>query len=40
MGWRLPLVADDAAVGAVGISGLPEEDDMRLAAEAASALAD
>lgn len=41
-GWGggVPLMADDAVVGAVGISGLPEEDDMRLAAEAACALAD
>lgn len=41
-GWGggVPLVRDGEVVGALGVSGLPEEDDMRLAAEAASALTD
>lgn len=40
-GWGggVPLVLAGRVVGAVGVSGLPEEDDMRLAADAASTLA-
>ena len=40
-GWGggVPLVLAGRVLGAVGVSGLPEEDDMRLAADAASTLA-
>ena len=40
-GWGggVPLVIGGDVVGAVGISGLPEVDDMKLAADAATALA-
>jgi len=39
-GWGggVPLVVDGAVVGAVGLSGLPETDDMRIAADAAAVL--
>ena len=39
-GWGggVPLVVDGAVVGAVGVSGLPEPDDMRIAADAAAVL--
>jgi len=39
-GWGggVPLELDGAVVGAVGVSGLPEADDMRIAAAAAGAL--
>ena len=38
VGWGggVPLVADGAIIGAIGISGLPEEEDMKLARWAAS----
>ena len=41
-GWGggVPLTVDGEVVGAVGVSGLPEEDDMRIAADAAAVLAD
>lgn len=37
VGWGggVPLVADDETIGAIGISGLPEEEDMKLARWAA-----
>jgi glc operon protein GlcG len=37
VGWGggVPLVVDDEIIGAVGISGLPEEEDMKLARWAA-----
>ncbi|HUS41251.1 MAG TPA: heme-binding protein [Ilumatobacteraceae bacterium] len=40
-GWGggVPLVIGGDVVGAIGISGLPEADDMKLAADAATALA-
>lgn len=40
-GWGggVPLVIDGVVVGAVGVSGLPEPDDMRIATDAAAALA-
>lgn len=40
-GWGggVPLEVDGAVVGAVGVSGLPEADDMRIAAAAAAVLA-
>ena len=40
-GWGggVPLEVDGAVVGAVGVSGLPEADDMRIAAAAAGVLA-
>jgi glc operon protein GlcG len=40
-GWGggVPLVVDGVVVGAVGVSGLPEPDDMRIAADAAASLA-
>jgi glc operon protein GlcG len=38
-GGGVPLVADGVVVGAVGVSGLPEEDDMALARAAAAAFA-
>jgi glc operon protein GlcG len=39
-GWGggIPLEVDGVVVGAVGVSGLPETDDMRIAAAAAGAL--
>ena len=39
-GWGggIPLLIGGAVVGAVGVSGLPEPDDMRIAAEAAAVL--
>jgi len=39
-GWGggLPLVVDGAVVGAVGVSGLPEADDIALATRAAAVL--
>ncbi len=39
-GWGggVPLVVEGAVVGAVGVSGLPEQDDMRIAADAAAVL--
>jgi glc operon protein GlcG len=39
-GWGggVPVVLAGEVVGAVGVSGLPEEDDMRIAATAASSL--
>lgn len=39
-GWGggVPLVVDGAVVGAVGVSGLPETEDMRIAADAAAVL--
>ncbi len=39
-GWGggIPLVVDGAVVGAVGVSALPEPDDMRIAADAAAVL--
>jgi len=41
-GWGggVPLVLGAEVVGAVGVSGLPEEDDMRIAADAATVLGD
>jgi len=41
-GWGggIPLVVGGEVVGAVGVSGLPEEDDMRIAAAAATVLGD
>ena len=41
VGWGggVPLVADGAVIGAIGISGLPEADDMELARWAAASLA-
>jgi len=41
-GWGggVPLVVGGEVVGAVGVSGLPEEDDMRIAAAAATVLGD
>ncbi len=41
-GWGggVPVVVADEVVGAVGVSGLPEDDDMRIAAAAASSLTD
>ena len=40
-GWGggVPLVVGGEVIGAVGVSGLPEEDDMRIAADAAAVLA-
>ena len=40
-GWGggVPLVVDGVVLGAVGVSGLPEQDDMRIAADAAAVLA-
>ena len=40
-GWGggVPLVVDGAVLGAVGVSGLPEPDDMHIAADAAAVLA-
>lgn len=40
-GWGggVPLALDGVVVGAVGVSGLPETDDMRIAAAAAAVLA-
>ena len=40
-GWGggVPLVVDGEVLGAVGVSGLPEPDDMRIAADAAAVLA-
>ena len=40
-GWGggVPLSVDGAVIGAVGVSGLPESDDMRIAAEAAQVVA-
>lgn len=39
-GWGggVPLLAGDVVVGAIGVSGLPEEHDMRIAADAAATL--
>jgi glc operon protein GlcG len=37
-GGGVPLVVDDEVVGAVGVSGLPEVDDVALARSAASLL--
>ena len=39
-GWGggVPLVVEGVVVGAVGVSGLPEQDDMRIAADAAAVL--
>jgi glc operon protein GlcG len=39
-GWGggVPLEVDGVVVGAVGVSGLPEADDMRIAAGAAGVL--
>ena len=39
-GGGVPLVVDGAVVGAIGISGLPEADDMDLASRVAALLAD
>jgi glc operon protein GlcG len=39
-GGGVPLVVDGEVVGAIGISGLPEADDMELAAKVAALLAD
>lgn len=39
-GGGVPLMVDDEVVGAIGISGLPEADDMELAAKVAALLAD
>jgi uncharacterized protein GlcG (DUF336 family) len=38
-GGGVPLVRDGAVIGAVGISGLPESEDMELAALAAHSVA-
>ena len=40
VGWGggVPIVIDDAVIGAVGISGLPETDDMELARWAVASL--
>jgi glc operon protein GlcG len=40
VGWGggVPLVADGEVIGAIGISGLPEEEDMRLARWAAGTI--
>jgi glc operon protein GlcG len=40
-GWGggVPLLAGGVVVGAIGVSGLPEEHDMRIAADAAATLA-
>jgi glc operon protein GlcG len=40
VGWGggVPLVADGAVIGAIGISGLPETDDMELARWAAGSI--
>lgn len=40
-GWGggVPIMVDGMVVGAVGVSGLPEEQDMLIATEAASAFA-
>ena len=39
-GGGVPLVVDGAVVGAIGISGLPEADDMDLASRVAALLVD
>jgi glc operon protein GlcG len=41
VGWGggVPLIADGEVIGAIGISGLPEEEDMRLARWAAGTIA-
>jgi glc operon protein GlcG len=40
VGWGggVPLVVDGAVIGAIGISGMPEEEDMELARWAASTI--
>ncbi len=40
VGWGggVPLVADREVIGAIGISGLPEEEDMKLARWAAGTI--
>lgn len=40
VGWGggVPLVADGEVIGAIGISGLPEEEDMKLARWAAATI--
>jgi len=42
VGWGggVPLVVDGEVIGAIGISGLPEEEDMKLARWAAASIGD
>ena len=41
MGWGggVPIIVDGEVIGAIGVSGLPEDADIELAREAAASLA-